>query len=630
MSLLSPLQLAWLGLTVPLVVLYVLKRRREEREVSSTLLWELALRDMRAERPWKRLIPQVSLFLQLLVIVAGAIALARPVGAGGIASGARMAVIVDTSASMAAGDGDTTRLERAKSVAKSLARALPPGGDMMLIEASSEPAVLAAPTRDATSLATILDRVEVRGASADLEAAVALAAERLRGAPPGSKIVLLTDGALDGEIALDGRTAPVEVRQVGGAVANDAIVALDVRARPSEDHPDRADVFARVRRFGERDADLFVTASVGDAVVASRRITVASNTTESVVMPVDLPPDAHGRSPVVRLQIARADEGAPVDPFPLDDVAVAPSPGARRLPVFLVGGPSVALERLLRADRDVELFATTLGALEGRDEDAPTLDGLFIYVGETPGAPPLGDSVVVAPTGDTVFGVEIGERVTGPNIVTWDEDDARLRFVQLSDVHLAAVRPVATAAARTLVSTDRGAAISVVERPDGETTIVSFDPAESDWARSPSFVVFFRNLLERARTRRAAGGVAAGRIGDALRVPLAAEGERVRVTTPSGAHADGQSRGGVAIVAVPPEPGVYRVEAGERELFALRNLLDPEESDLSPRARFTNAEREVVGAQAAAEQAESWPWFAGALLFFLFAEALWATRRGAT
>ena len=47
-ALLSPISLAWLGLLVPLVLLYVLKRRRETRVVGSTLLWELALRDMRA------------------------------------------------------------------------------------------------------------------------------------------------------------------------------------------------------------------------------------------------------------------------------------------------------------------------------------------------------------------------------------------------------------------------------------------------------------------------------------------------------------------------------------------------------------------------------------------------------
>jgi hypothetical protein len=74
---------------------------------------------------------------------------------------------------------------------------------------------------------------------------------------------------------------------------------------------------------------------------------------------------------------------------------------------------------------------------------------------------------------------------------------------------------------------------------------------------------------------------------------------------------------------------VFEVTTGRRTLFALRNLLDAEESDLSPRARFTRGDREAVGAAAATEHMESWPWFAGALVLLLLFEALWATRKGA-
>jgi len=626
MELLAPAQLLWLGLAGPLILLYVLKRRRKEREVGSTLLWELALRDLRAERPWKRLIPHLSLLLQLLVLICGAIALARPAGAGGAVSGARTAVIIDTSASMAAVDGDVVRLDAARGVARSLARGLPPGGDLMLIEAAAEPAVVAAPTRDATSLETVLSRLEVRGGRADLEAAVSLAAERLRGAPDGSRIVLLTDAAVDGEIALDGRTAPVEVQRIGEQADNDAIVAVDVRARPTEEHPDRADIFVRVHRYADSPGDVFVTARVGDRTLASRRITAPANGTESVVLAADLPPDEAGRAAIVHVELSR--EAGASDAFALDDTAVAPSPGARKLPVFLIGPPVPSVERVFRADRDAELFATTLGALADREEDAPPLDGLLVYLGETPETAPAGDSLVVAPTGERVFELPLGETVESPRIVTWDEDDARMRFVQLSDVHIGAIRPIRAPAAETLVSTDGGPAIASIERPDGETTVVAFDPAQSDWTRSPSFVVFFRNVLERARRHRAEGGVPAGRVGEALRVP-AVDGATVRVTTPSGRQLDAEARGGVAVIAVPPEAGVFEVESGRQTLFALRNLLDPEESDLSPRARFTRGDREAVGVAAATEHAESWPWFAGALLLLLLLEALWATRKGA-
>ncbi len=631
-QLLAPLQLLWFGLAVPLVLLYVLKRRRIEREVGSTLLWEQALRDLRAERPWKRLIPHLSLLLQLLVLAVGAIALARPVGVGGATAGARTAVVIDTSSSMAAFEGGVTRLDLALGVARSLARALPPGGDLMLIEAAAAPAVVAAPSGDATGLEAVLGRLRVRGGRADLEAAIDLAAERLRGAPAGSRIVVLTDSAMDGEIALDGRSAPVEVQRVGTDVPNDAIVAVDVRSRATDEHPDRADIFVRIQRFAGDPADVFVTASVGDETLASRRITVPANGAESVVLTADLPPGPDGRAPLVRVALGRPD-GVP-DAYPLDDLAVVPSPAAGRLPVFLIGAPIPAVERVFRTDSEVELFATTLGALgagpDGSDglEGLEGLDGLLVFLGDTPPSPPSGDSLVVAPTGDAVFDLALGEERASPQIITWDENDPLLRFVELSDVHIGALRPIESPAARTLVSTDHGPAIVAISRAVGETTLVAFDPMASDWPRDPSFVVFFRNVIERARTRRAAGGIAPGAVGEALRVPVPA-GQALEVTTPSGRTLGASARGELAVVAVPAEAGVFEVRVGDQTLVALRNHLDPEESDLRARARFVVGDREAVGATAAVERAESWPWFAGALILLLLFEMLWATRKGA-
>ncbi|MEM1417453.1 MAG: BatA domain-containing protein, partial [Myxococcota bacterium] len=92
---LEPWALLWLLLLVPLIVLYVLKRRRRERVVGSTLLWEEALRDLRAERPFRRLLPRVALLLQALAIVALAFALARPTGGDAMPRGSVLAVVVD-------------------------------------------------------------------------------------------------------------------------------------------------------------------------------------------------------------------------------------------------------------------------------------------------------------------------------------------------------------------------------------------------------------------------------------------------------------------------------------------------------------------------------------------------------
>ncbi len=176
------------------------------------------------------------------------------------------------------------------------------------------------------------------------------------------------------------------------------------------------------------------------------------------------------------------------------------------------------------------------------------------------------------------------------------------------------------------MTTSEGTAIAAVQRSNGESTILGFDPSRSDWPAQPSFVVFFRNLLERARERRAAGGIAPGTLGDPLRVP-APDGAEVSVETPSGDALEAVGRGGLAVVPIPAEPGVFSVSVDGVPRFALRSLLDAAESDLTPRLEVTEGGERAEGALAEAdEHAESWPWVAGALLILLLLEVFWASR----
>jgi hypothetical protein len=630
MSLLEPLSLAWLGLLVPLVALYVLKRRRTPRPVGSTMLWALAQRDLRAERPWQRLVPHVSLLLQALALMLGALALARPAGLGHVPAGARVFAVLDTSASMAAEDDEGRRIDGARAALRALARTLPPGGELGIVEGAGEPSVIVPPSSDLVRLEAAIDRLDVRGGRAALEEAAALAGERLAGAPAGSRIVVITDAAFAGTVRLPG-AVPIEVVRVGAdrPPANDAILAVDARTNPGEGTPDRVEIFARLERFGGEAGDVFVSAEVEGEVRASRRVTLTPGVPSSALLTADLPPDDAGQAPFVTLRIRRADDRP--DALALDDVAVVPSPASRRLPVFLVGAVPESVRRVLLTDPDAELFALSAEALAERSPSEPALDGLFVLAGASPETAPTGDVLVIAPDGP-LFGVELPAPVLRPRVMTWDEADPRLRFTSFAALHVASLRPLSLAAYTPLVTTDAGPAIASTSRPDGTITVVGFDPDLSDWPRQAGFVIFFRNLLEGSRGRRAAGGIAPGRIGEALRVP-APEGAEVVATAPDGSMHRSLARGGIAIVDVPALPGAIPVElAGGVRRFALRNLLDAEESDLRARAELVvdDGAGTALAAREAEEPSEAWPWLALGLLVVLALETLWATRRGAT
>ena len=104
MPFLTPAAFAALSLAIPILLLYMLRLRRREVEISSTFLWRQVLEDTEANTPWQRLRRNLLLFLQLLILLALVLALARPFITVPTVSAGVIALLVDASASMQADD----------------------------------------------------------------------------------------------------------------------------------------------------------------------------------------------------------------------------------------------------------------------------------------------------------------------------------------------------------------------------------------------------------------------------------------------------------------------------------------------------------------------------------------------
>jgi Ca-activated chloride channel homolog len=269
MGTLAPIGLGLLALAAPIIALYMLRMRRQERVVSSTLLWEQAIRDVRANAPWQRLRPNLLLLLQLLALAALVVALARPFWLGATPLGTNLVVIVDVSGSMGATDVEPSRLERAKDEIRKLIDSLPANGQMTIIAAGNGAEVLQPATDNHSALRVAVDGLRGKAGATDFTEALALAtpaAERL----PDTTVVIVGDGGFAPPASLDLR-APLRFIRVGERSENLGITAAATRRAASG-----AELFVRVQNFGTVEKKTLLSIFDGDKLIEARSLTVPS------------------------------------------------------------------------------------------------------------------------------------------------------------------------------------------------------------------------------------------------------------------------------------------------------------------------------------------------------------------
>ena len=160
---LTPLALAGGLLALPILLLYMLRLRREELEVPSIMLWQQLLQDTEANTPWQRLRRNLLLLLQLLILAALVLALARPFIIVPAPGSGQIVLLLDASASMNAADApEGSRFRAAQNEARSVVSAM--GGDdrVTLIRVAEQPQLLAATSEDRLALMAAIDAAQTR------------------------------------------------------------------------------------------------------------------------------------------------------------------------------------------------------------------------------------------------------------------------------------------------------------------------------------------------------------------------------------------------------------------------------------------------------------------------------------
>jgi hypothetical protein len=665
-GLLVPKALWLLAAAAPLVLLYVLKTRRQRVRVASAALFDLARREAAARDPWKRLVPELALLLQLLALVLLALAFARPVSRSVGYDADAVVIVLDRSASMGTRvrplpsderGSSPTRMTRAKEAANKLVDDLGIGAELAVVVAGRDAALAAPLARGGKQALSAIGAVEPGLVEGDAQAALDLARDLLRGRAGRRRVVMFTDGALarpptwldeDGGAGLDVRLvdAPSPARE-----GNVGIVRVDVRRGPTAAAADRVEVGVVLAAFGQPQSGRarFVTLRRIDKTTAldAQKVEIGEGGHASATL--GFSPAQDGSDELATLAI----ELSPTDALVLDDFAQVVVPPPRVMPVVLgsfgVGGASW-LGKALAADPEVRLTRTTPDKIV-----APEPWSLIVVADSCPQQiPGGGDVLVVNPPAGTCAGRTVGSAVSGaalPPITSWSPSDARLRYVELEGIKLGRVLPIAPLGGdpaqgaallgpAALVRAESIAVMADASTLDRTVTLWGFDPADGDLARKAAFVLLVRDAVDVARARRDRSWAPSTRAGAAARVVAAAGAKEVVATRLPGNERAARAPvlEGVALLEGLDRPGPYALSGAATGAPLTVSLLSEQESDIVRVVEPLRQKVSALGAVPAAREAEvadvraraDLRWLVAVVAaLFLALDALWLTRRGA-
>src|SRR3989442_128839 len=228
MNLLVPAALAFSIIIPVILLLYFMRPKRQERVVSSTLLWRQAVQDFQASRPWQRLRITPLLLLQILAAIVIVLVLARPATLIRSPIGGDSIIILQASARMQATDVAPSRFEEAKSRIADLIAGIGPNDHLSLITMARVPQVLIAASSDKQQLTVALQRAKITNQDADLEQALSLAASLAAG-HTNIQVLIIGDGHVlqpDQPLVVP---FPVHYLQIGTDAPNTALLTLASR-----------------------------------------------------------------------------------------------------------------------------------------------------------------------------------------------------------------------------------------------------------------------------------------------------------------------------------------------------------------------------------------------------------------
>lgn len=450
----NPAALWLLTLIIPIVLLYLLKRKRSDVTVPSLLVWRKAVEDSRAQTPFQRLRSNLLLFLQILIVTLITALLSEPHVYSRSQQVESWILVIDTSAGMQSTDEKPDRFAVAREKVQQVLDTIPAHDEVMLISFSVEASVLQPPTANHELIRTRLQTLKPDDVAGDWDRLSLILRPLLR-RHPRPRIVIASDFA---RCPREFQSAiPFDSLAVGQSGDNVAVTRASVKSTP--ENPTTQVLFYQISNLSVRerkcDAEIYLDGELADAFELSL------GPSESI---------DRSRELTVLLEKKIEIRVATPDALALDNDFILFAEPARPISVQA----SYKHPFLDRALRVIPLVTTSADAditILRQSEDSPEHKAGLVFFSAPESAGPA-------------------------QVVQWNRSHPTLRFVDAGVwrfSHCRSLQPPPEA--DILLETDHGCAAYAEDLPNQRTIVLGFDLDQSDLVTYAGFPIFLQNSL---------------------------------------------------------------------------------------------------------------------------------------
>lgn len=455
---------------IPLVIfMYLLKQKFQEREISSTFLWEQVLKDIEVNTPWQKLKKNLLLFMQISIIIFFTLAAANPHLLMKGKASENIIIVVDNSGSMNAIQDGKSGLERAKSEAVKLVKALKPNSNISIISSGAASKIELGNTVDKNAAIKKIDVIKETNAAGDINDSAVLV-KSVSKQYESYKAYFYTDSNLD-------------LKDINGEVIGIASigenVSLDYISHTLNGQGMK--VLVRVTNRSKNNLSREILLYNDDELLDMKEIELKPLETAAIYFNEPMDIFKNGIPETIKAEIGEKD--ALMD----DNVVYDVVKQKQVQKVLMVTDSNIFMEKAINIINNVELYKTNSIDKIGEDYD------LYIFDGDIPKElPKSGDILLINPGSSSVskvngilkggFGTVLKSEIT--NYM----ENAFFTVSELKDIEMPSW-------GKSIIKVGESNAAFIGEYKGRKIGVIGFDLHKSDFVLIPEFPVFINNLI---------------------------------------------------------------------------------------------------------------------------------------